>query len=87
MARPPQPLFLERQSYRRRRRGDAARLLPLAGCVLLLLPVLWADTARTAGGLVYVFLVWAILIALAAVLSRALSRTEPDRTEPGSPDL
>lgn len=86
MSRPPQPMFLERQSYRRRRRGDAARLLPLVGAVLLLLPVLWSDAARTAGGLVYVFLVWAILIALAAVLSRALSKTEPNPTAPDRVD-
>lgn len=77
MARPAEPLFLARESYRRRRVGDAARFLPFVGLVLLLLPVLWADTARTAGGLVYLFAVWAFLIAVVGVLSRRLAASDP----------
>ena len=72
MSRPPEPLFLARQSYRRRRLGDAARVLPILGAVLLLLPILWADSARTSGGLVYVFAAWAILIVIVAVVSHRL---------------
>ena len=38
MGRRPEPVFLERQSYRRRRLGDAAKFLPFVGLVLFLLP-------------------------------------------------
>ncbi|MXQ06764.1 hypothetical protein GQ651_02780 [Alphaproteobacteria bacterium GH1-50] len=83
MSRPPEPLFLARQSYRRRRLGDAARVLPILGAVLLLLPILWADTARTSGGLVYIFATWAILIVIVAVVS---SRLGHDRRGAGDPE-
>lgn len=85
---PDQPIFLERESYRRRRLGDAAKLVPFAGIVLFLMPVLWAGNGSTAGGLLFLFGGWAILILVIAILSRRLSDTEPkrDRTEPGSDD-
>lgn len=35
------PLFLERRSYRQRRLLDAARLLPVLGALLWLVPLLW----------------------------------------------
>lgn len=35
------PLFLARADYRRRRLRDAARLLPVVGALLMLLPLLW----------------------------------------------
>lgn len=82
MPRTPKPIFLERQSYRRRRLGDAAKLLPFLGLVLFLLPVLWADEARTAGGMVYLFTVWALLIGIVAYLSAFLSGTEPEKDIP-----
>ena len=52
---------------------DAARLLPLFGTALLLLPLLWADDHSTASGAVYLFLAWLGLIVSAGVLSRRLS--------------
>ena len=71
------PLFLARRSYRRRRMMDAARLLPLAGLVLFLLPGLWhpgetpvPDTGR---GMIYLFAVWLGLILAAAALARGLA--------------
>ena len=82
MARPPEPMFLERQGYRWRRLGDAAKMLPILGLVLVLLPVLWAGSAGTAGGIVYLFTVWALLIAVAAFLSRRLDRAEPGQKTP-----
>jgi hypothetical protein len=63
------PLFLAREPYRQRRLRDAARLLPVLGLVLLLLPLLWAPTgvvAMTSGDVVYFFAVWILLIGLAA---------------------
>lgn len=72
MRRPEPPLFLDRRVYRRRRLGDAARLLPVAGLVLFLLPILWSDSARTASGAIYLFVAWLLLIAVAALVSWAL---------------
>ena len=83
MPRPPEPVFLERQSYRRRRIGDAAKLLPILWLVLFLIPVLWAGEGTTAGGFVFVFTVWALLIAVVAVVSRYLARSEPPADDPG----
>ncbi|MGL5011304.1 MAG: hypothetical protein ACRC6I_15600 [Paracoccaceae bacterium] len=78
MRRPRNQLFLERRSYRRRRLGDAARMLPVFGLILILLPVFWdpgvAGSPRsTTWDGVYLFVVWAGLIAVAALLSRGLT--------------
>jgi hypothetical protein len=75
MRRPKRPLFLARAPYRRRRLRDAARLLPVLGVFLLLLPLLWAPQARmalTSGEVVYFFTVWLILIGLAAAFAAGL---------------
>jgi hypothetical protein len=65
------PVFLERQSYRRRRLTDAARLLPLLGAALFSVPLLWptADDAGagitalpTSAAITYLFSIWAALI-------------------------
>ncbi len=86
MRRPRAPMFLERRSYRRRRLGDAARLVPVFGLVLILLPILWTPGATGAARLmawegVYLFVIWAVLIAVAVVLSRALRGQD---TPPGA---
>jgi hypothetical protein len=79
------PVFLARKGYRQRRLSDAARMLPVAGGVLILVPVLWqpavtpvADTAR---GWVYMFGVWGALILSAYLLSRRLPL---DARQPGT---
>lgn len=60
---------------------DAARLLPLVGVLLFLVPLLWApdpaSPAPTSRGVIYIFAIWALLILVAAVLSRYLARSEP----------
>ena len=66
------PLFLTRSTYRRRRLMDAARLFPVLGGAMFVLPVLWAEGTDTSDGIFYLFGVWALLIAGAAVLSRRL---------------
>lgn len=98
MRRPSAPLFLARAVYRQRRLRDAARLLPLVGLFLLLLPLLWGRDAPVgqaasqaaggptagAGGLaVFLFAVWAVLIALAAYLAPALVQPEADGSAEG----
>lgn len=71
------PKFIARDAYRLRRTIDAARLLPILGLLLFLLPVLWVGGA-TRGGFIYIFIVWMGLIVGAAVLSRRLK--EPDNS-------
>jgi hypothetical protein len=83
-------VFVERQTYRRRRMMDAAHLLPLFGAALLMVPLLWpqpAPDAVGAGGgvpmsaaIAYVFGVWAGLIGLSVLFglfARHLTRPDP----------
>ncbi len=80
------PLFLAKEGYRRRRLHDAARLVPVFGLFLLLLPILWAPaetSARdTSADGMYLFGIWAALILTAAGLAPGLRRTAPP--EPGT---
>lgn len=80
MKRPRRPLFLARIPYRRRRLRDAARLLPVFGAFLLILPVMWSTAGEglriTSGDVVYFFLIWLLLIAVAAGFAPGLSRGE-----------
>lgn len=79
------PLFLPRPEYRRRRLVDAARLLPLFGGFLVLLPILWAPAATnardTAGDGIYLFIIWAVLVCLAAWLAPGLAEAADDDAE------
>ncbi|GAA0309112.1 hypothetical protein [Rhodovulum strictum] len=68
-------LFLAREGYRRRRLADMARLLPLLGLALFLVPVLDAEDGLTAAMLIYLFAVWGGLIALSALVARLLCRS------------
>ena len=77
MKRPRNQVFLERRSYRMRRQADAARLLPVLGLGLFMLPLFWAPAVSgqprlTSWDGLYLFIVWLGLIALAAFLSRRL---------------
>ncbi|WP_099823362.1 hypothetical protein [Oceaniglobus indicus] len=82
------PLFLARATYRRRRLMDAARLLPVVGAVLFLLPMLWfvSGGTRTAVGGLYLFAIWTGLIVIAAILSRVLVRGEAGGRGRDGPD-
>lgn len=74
------PLFLDPDRYRRRRLMDASRMLPVLGAFLFLLPVFWRPDVSghsTAVEGVYLFVVWALLILLAALFARRLSAGEP----------
>jgi len=71
------PTYLARRSYRQRRLRDAARMLPLLGAILWLLP-LAATSPRTGVTGLYLFGVWGILILLAGMLaSRMSSEVDP----------
>ena len=75
--RPRPPLFLPRPEYRRRRLVDAARLLPVLGMFLLLVPLLWGSQENgerdLAGNGIYLFVAWALLVGLAAWLAPSLA--------------
>lgn len=92
--RRPAPVFLARRAYRHRRLLDAARLLPFAGLVLFMIPILWqpaaTDAADTGRGALYLFIAWAVLIAAALILSRKIigeealaNPTAPETAPPG----
>lgn len=70
------PLFLERQSYRRRRLVDASRLIPVFGLFLFMVPLLWADAGAKPPNLaargVYIFVVWLALVLATALISHRL---------------
>jgi hypothetical protein len=54
---------------------DAARLLPIVGMFLLLLPTLWVPDGRihlSAVDIIYFFTVWLALVIVAAVFARGL---------------
>jgi hypothetical protein len=73
------PVFLDPDRYRRRRLMDAARLLPVLGAFLILLPVLWLPgSARhdTALEGIYLFAVWAGLIVLARLFAPGLAAVD-----------
>jgi hypothetical protein len=80
--RPKTPVFLQKASYRQRRVRDAAKLVPVLGAVLLMMPLTWQDDAQgattNASALVYIFGVWIVLIGLTAVLS-GLIRSSPQQ--------
>ncbi len=73
-------LFLERQSYRRRRLTDAARLLPFLGAALLAIPLLWPSdlslgrTVPLSSAIFYVFVCWAGLIIVSLIFGFAAAR-------------
>lgn len=85
MRRPRGPVFLARSAYRLRRMRDVARMLPVVGGFLILLPVLWApattEARDTAPDGIYLFLVWAGLIAVAALLAPWLQAGEAELPE------
>lgn len=64
---------------------DAARLLPVLGLVLFLMP-LFSANAGTTEFLVFVFVVWFLLILASAALSVRLSRSQVQPEEDGAED-
>ncbi len=73
-------LFLERQSYRRRRLADAARLLPFLGAAMLALPLLWPDDSSgpeavsLSTAMFYIFACWGVLILISVIFGIAARR-------------
>ena len=83
MARGRPPLFLQPEPYRRRRLIDAARLLPVFGTFLFVVPMLLlpkGQAGSTAEAMIYVFLLWILLIVFGALLTRYIKRAEQATT-------
>lgn len=87
--------FLEKRSYRRRRRTDGLRLLPMLGLWLFMVPLLWPagpgphpegmTAVPMSTALIYIFSIWCGLTILCGLLSIRHSRDErrdPDATTP-----
>ena len=75
MSAPREPLFLARETYKRRRLRDAARVMPVLGVLLFAAPVVWPETG-TAEAWRYLFLSWLLLIVVAYWIGRRLMRAE-----------
>lgn len=81
------PLFLARSLYRRSRLRDAARLLPLVGLMLFLLPALGGSGRQAGSSAVYLFVVWALLILVAAGLAPRLASKEDSQPQDREDDI
>jgi len=91
-SKPTPPIFLEPQTYRRRRLMDGARLLPALGVMLWMVPLLWpTDTSGVdelvsmSSAMKYIFLVWLGLIVVAgAIWLKARGATVDDADDPST---
>lgn len=83
------PLFLEKQTYRRRRVLDALRLLPVVAVLLWMFPLLLPSgqtaaqevqhgATSTAWLMIYIFSVWIFSLVGAFVLARKLPPMDKD---------
>ena len=89
------PIFLERQSYRKRRMTDAVRLLPFLGLLMCMVPLAWPKPAAPdaapdtlismSTALQYLFGIWLLLVVLAWLLWRRTAR-HPGQSEGTAPD-
>lgn len=83
MTQPAPPVYLARSTYRQRRFRDAARVLPVAGALLWILPLMASDPATTGRSGLYIFTVWIGLIVVSGIISHRLRRE--DTTGPNAP--
>jgi hypothetical protein len=88
--------FVERRTYRRRRLMDIARLAPLIGALLFLVPLLWPEQHLSDGGghdagssmstaMIYIFGVWIGLILFSVAFSIAVRLWAVHWTGVGAP--
>ncbi|PWJ21345.1 hypothetical protein [Jannaschia seohaensis] len=76
----------QRRAWRRDRVRDAACLLPVFGLALILLPdLILADPEAGQGATrpwgLYLFGAWALLVALAVCVARALAKTDSSSSD------
>ncbi|MEP5153413.1 hypothetical protein [Planktotalea sp.] len=75
---PPNRLFLERRGYIQRRVIDGAKLLPIIGLVLFMVPLIWprrgdSDAVITSSSSIYIFMIWLGLIVFGAFLANRIT--------------
>ncbi|MCA1776126.1 MAG: hypothetical protein LC676_11090 [Loktanella sp.] len=74
--------FLDRPAYRQRRLRDAARMLPVAGAALWMVPLLSQvdpeGSTGAAGSMIYVFGVWVVLIVAAGLIARRMRHDDAE---------
>lgn len=70
-----QPVYLARRTYRQRRLRDAARILPIAGAIFWILPLIAARPLTSTTG-IYLFGVWFVMICVAAAIAWRLEDVE-----------
>lgn len=72
-------LFLGRDAYRRRRLGDATRVVPVLFALLVLVPPIWLPQHFSyARGALWLVAGWSGTIALTAALHWALGRPQAE---------
>jgi hypothetical protein len=77
MAGLPKTVFLQRDTYRRRRIGDAIKLLPIAGLVLFFMPLILGTPdrpAQTSSLGIFIFFSWCVLIGMSVLLVALFNR-------------
>ncbi|MGH1465043.1 MAG: hypothetical protein ACRBBQ_06750 [Cognatishimia sp.] len=71
-------VFLERETYRRRRLVEWIRVLPVVGLGLWLVPLFWPvegeSNVSTSNALIYLFGVWLLLVIATGISAHALRR-------------
>ena len=78
----PRRLFLGRSAYRRRRLGDATRVIAALFALATLLPPIWLPQYFSfARGAVWLAVTWALTIAATAALHRALAQNPASEDE------
>lgn len=78
----PRRLFLGRSAYRRRRLGDATRVIAALFALATLLPPIWLPQYFSfARGAVWLAVTWALTIAATAALHRALAQSPASEDE------
>jgi hypothetical protein len=75
------PLYLARASYRQRRLRDVIRMLPIAGFLAWILPVMLGKVPATSTVGLYIFAGWIVLIVASAWVT---SRLTPEAESPSS---
>ena len=68
LPRKSEPVYLARHTYRQRRLRDATRILPIAGAVFWILPLIAARPLTSTTGL-YLFGVWFVMICISAAIA------------------
>jgi len=79
---------IQRKAYRLRRVADAARLLPILGTLLMIMPLLWGNKnggVLTSQAIFYLFGIWIFFVVLAGIFSNQLKSEQTRSTSAPQP--